>query len=416
MNRTKSALLRKQPHPPDDSGTMEAERTKEGTRTRQKNPRRRESTAGERRKSGKIQPAQAGMDPATWNPPSSGASVASYKVAHAGNRVTKYVWSPGVTVPAGYEPWSGGECTVSGSTTTCSIVADSFSHDTRQFSVTARTADETEGTAAYTSVEVDDCSGSGTTTTTTTTIDAVPGTVRDLTVTQTSGTLNVVVAWNKPTSQSGVSEPTSYTVTGNGNPITHAATACTRSNPSCSYAFRSVPAGPQTFSVAATNGHGTGTAVEKIIAVQALSRPAAPTNLQASQVGDTQNVRLTWTAPGGTVTQYTVRRDGTDNRTVETSACSGTNCLYTFPGVLPGAPRSSRMPPAQTRRVRADQRSRTTGLQRNGLREACNTPRTSLAPPKCKAPAHQDLQAEPTNIWRCGSGSAARIIPNANSR
>ena len=146
----------------------------------------------------------------SWNPPSSGASVASYKVSHFGTWITKYVWSPGVTVPEVDKPWSGGECTVSGSTTTCSIVADSFSHGTHEFSVTARTADYTEGLAAHTSVEVDDCSSSGTTTTT----DAAPGTVRDLTVTQTSGTLNVVVAWNKPTSQSGVSEATSYSVTG----------------------------------------------------------------------------------------------------------------------------------------------------------------------------------------------------------
>ena len=134
---------------------------------------------------------------------------------------------------------------------------------------------------------------------------SAPGPVTN--VTATAGQQSATVTWSAPSTGS---PPTSYTVTPYIGSTAQTPTSVTGSPPATSTTISGLTAGTSyTFTVAASNGSGSGPASSPSNAVTptGASAPSVPTNVNAS--GATSQAFVTWTAPnsnGSPISGYTV--------------------------------------------------------------------------------------------------------------
>ncbi len=150
--------------------------------------------------------------------------------------------------------------------------------------------------------------------------------------TATNGVSSATVTFTAPGSNGGA-PITSYTATSNPSGITGtcASSPCVVNGltPGTSYKF----------TVAATNGSGTGPSSGSSNSITATGPPSAPTGVSATSYGNTQSV-VSWTAPyngGSAITSYTVTSSGgqtctTPNGTTTTCTVTGliNGTTYTF--------------------------------------------------------------------------------------
>ena len=215
---------------------------------------------------GSLTPTSVGTTSVSlsWNAPASGGTPTSYTVS------------------------GGGTATVSGTTATISRLTDATSYT---FSVVASN-DAGTGTAVQIPVTT-----------------GTPGAVGNLTLTSV-GTTSVSLSWSAPASGG---TPTSYTVTGGGTATVSGTTATiTGLTDATSY----------TFSVAASNAVGTGTAVQIVVTT---GTPGPVRNLTGTATGET-TLSLDWGAPttGGTPTGYSVTASGVSSAQIAVSGTSAT--------------------------------------------------------------------------------------------
>ena len=140
--------------------------------------------------------------------------------------------------------------------------------------------------------------------------------------TATNGAGSASVTFTAPASNGGA-PITSYTVTSNPGGIT-----ATCSSSPCVVSGLT-PGTSYNFTVAATNGSGTGNSSGNSNSITATGPPGSPTNVSATSYANSQSV-VTWMAPasgGSSITSYTVTSSG--GQTCTTPNGTTTSCTVT---------------------------------------------------------------------------------------